>query len=72
MSEVINMSVQLWKQKAKEGTLTPAEMKQAIAAIRAERVGSHATSAVSKEKKVTAAAKKAPIDGNALLQSFLL
>lgn len=72
MSEVIMSNIQLWKQKAKEGTLTRDEMRQAVAAIRAERVGAGAVSAVAKEKKATATAKKAPIDSDALLQNFLL
>jgi len=71
MSEVIMSNIQLWRQKAAEGTLTTEEMKQAIAAIRAERTGAAGSSAVSKERKAVATAKKAPIDGDALLNSFL-
>ena len=44
MSETITMSVQLWRQRAREGTLTPDEMKLAIQAIRTERVGQGAVS----------------------------
>lgn len=66
-SEVITMSVQLWRQKAREGTLTPDEMRAAIQAIRTERMGQGAVSAASKEKKTVAAKKKEPINSDALL-----
>lgn len=66
-SEVITMSVQLWRQKAREGTLTPEEMRAAIAQIRAERIGQGAVSTAAKEKKAVAAKKKEPINSDALL-----
>lgn len=67
MSEVIQTSVQVWRQRSREGTLTVAEMKVAIDAIRQERMGQGAVSTAAKEKKVVAAKKKEPIDSNALL-----
>lgn len=67
MSDVVNTSVQVWRQRAREGTLTVEEMKVAIQAIRTERMGQGAVSAVAKEKKVAVAKKKEPIDSNALL-----
>lgn len=67
MSEVINMNVQMWRAKAREGGLSLEEMRAAVAAIRAERLGAGAVSAASKEKKVVAAKKKQPVDSDALL-----
>lgn len=70
MSEVILMSVQLWRQKSREGTLTIDEMRQAVAAIRSERMGQGLVSAASKEKKATVAKKKAPINSDDLLSEL--
>jgi hypothetical protein len=67
MSEVITGSIQIWRQKSLDGTITIDEMRQAIAAIRAERMGAGVKSAASKEKKETAKTKSAPIDSEALL-----
>lgn len=67
MSEVIEGNIQLWRQKARDNTLSTAEMRAAIAAIRTERVGKGEVSAASKEKKATVAKKKAPVDSDALL-----
>ena len=38
MSPDMNAKVQLWRQKAREGTLTQDEMKEAITALRADRI----------------------------------
>lgn len=67
MSDVIMSNIQIWRQKSREGTITMEEMKEAIAAIRKERVGSSEVSAASKVKKATAKAKEAPIDSDDLL-----
>lgn len=67
MSEVIQTSVQVWRQRAREGTLTVEEMKVAIDAIRQERLGQGAVSTAAKEKKATVAKKKEPINSDALL-----
>ena len=67
MSSVINSNIQLWRQKSRDGTITLDEMRQAIAAIRVERMGAGERSAVSKERKTIAKAKAAPIDSDALL-----
>ena len=61
------MNVQMWRQKAREGTLTLAETRAAIAAIRAERIGASAVSAASTERKTAAKAKAKPISGDDLL-----
>lgn len=71
MSEVIQGSIQIWRQKALDGTITMEEMRQAIAAIRRERVGASEKSSASREKKATAKAKAAPIDSEALLGELL-
>lgn len=67
MSEVIQTSVQVWRQRAREGTLTVDEMKAAIQAIRSERVGQGAVSTAAKEKKAVATKKKQPINSDDLL-----
>ena len=71
MSDYINSNIQLWRMKAADGTLTKEEMREAIAAIRASRIGADAVSAKSKEKKATAATKKATIvDTGSLLNEL--
>lgn len=67
MSAVISSQIQLWRQKAADGTLTLDEAKEAIAAIRKERTAASATSDTSRTRKSTAKAKAAPIDSDALL-----
>lgn len=68
MSTVITSQIQLWRQKVHDGTITQEEMREAIAAIRKERVGSSEVSAVSRAKK----APKAPINADDLLAKFAL
>ena len=51
MSEVIAEKIQLWRQKAADGTITLDEMREAIAAIRKERVNAQERSTVSKTRK---------------------
>jgi hypothetical protein len=67
MSEVVQGSIQIWRQKSLDGTITLDEMRQAIAAIRKERVQASEKSAVSRASK----AKASWIDGDALLQGFM-
>ena len=69
-SEIINGNIQLWRQKSRDGTITLDEMRQAIALIRAERVGASAVSAKSTATKVAAKAKAAPIDSDELLNEL--
>ena len=66
-SEVILSSIQIWRQKSRDGTITLDEIREAIAAIRKERVEASTVSKVAKERKSTAKAKATPIDSNALL-----
>lgn len=57
MSFDLSTKVQLWRQKAREGTLTQDEMREAITFLRQSRGTAAATSAASKERKSTAKAK---------------
>ena len=68
MSQVITSQIQLWRQKSADGTITQGEMREAIAAIRKERVAASTTSAVSRAKK---ADTKKPIDSDDLLDELL-
>ena len=67
MSVVIQTNIQLWRSKSRDGTITLDEMRQAISAIRADRVGAGAVSAASTEKKAVAKAKNVPINSDDLL-----
>ncbi len=71
MSEVILSSIAIWRQKARDGTMTVEEMRQAIDAIRKDRIGAQAVSTTSKAKTATAKAKAAPIDSDAMLDSLM-
>ena len=68
MSDVIAEKVQYWRAKAAtpEG-LSLDEMREAIAAIRKERVNAQETSTKSKARKATAKAKAEPVDSDGLL-----
>jgi len=70
-NETIMSSIQIWRQKARDGTLTVAEARQAVDAIRKDRMGAQVVSTASKTKTATAKAKAAPIDSNALLDDFM-
>jgi hypothetical protein len=72
MSETINANVQLWRQKARDGTRTLDDARQAVEAIRKERMGAGEKSSNAKEVKAVKAAKakSAPIDGDSLLLQF--
>lgn len=67
MSTVIAANLQLWRQKVRDGTITQDEMREAVAAIRTERLVASKTSDASRERKSTAKAKAAPVDSDALL-----
>lgn len=71
MSQVVTSNIQLWRQKVADGTITTDEMREAIAAIRKERVGASETSAKSRAK---AAPKtpKAAINADDVLAKFSL
>ena len=67
MSDVINEKIQEWRRKCTDGTITLEEMREAIAAIRKERVNAQETSTKSKAKKADAKAKAQPINSDDLL-----
>ena len=67
MSEIINEKIQIWRAKCTDGTITIDEMREAIAAIRKERVSAQETSTKSKAKKADAKAKAQPINSDDLL-----
>ena len=71
MSDPILSNIQIWRQKCRDGTATIEEMRDAINAIRKDRVGATAVSAASKTKTATAKAKAAPIDSDAMLDSLM-
>ena len=71
MSELIMSNIQIWRAKAADGTITLDEMRQAVQAIRVERVGASAVSSASREKKAVTAAKKLPIDSDAMLDGLM-
>ena len=50
--------IQIWRQRAREGTMTQDEFKQAFAHLRQDRVRASEVSAASKARKSTATAKK--------------
>lgn len=54
MSPELQSKIALWRQKAISGTLTQDEMKEAITALRADRVGAAVASAASKRSKAKA------------------
>jgi len=47
----LSAKIQLWRQKAREGTLSQAEMREAIEYLRQGRVQAAATSAKSRSSK---------------------
>lgn len=70
MNETVTANIQLWREKARLGTLTISEMREAIQAIRKDRVGASGVSEASTTRKATAKAKSIPIDSDALLDSL--
>ena len=67
MSEIINEKIQEWRRKSADGSITLDEMREAIAAIRKERVNAQETSTKSRAKKADAKAKAQPINSDDLL-----
>lgn len=70
-SAIINEKIQEWRQKIAAGTMSNEEMKEALTAIRKERVGASEVSATARAKRATAKEKLAAIDSDKLLDSFL-
>jgi hypothetical protein len=69
MSPELSAKVQLWRQKARDGSLTQDEMREAIIALRQDRAGAAVTSAASRERKATAKAK-ASVNSDDLLNEL--
>ncbi len=54
MSPELVSKIAIWRQHAAAGTLTQDQMKEAIMALRADRVGASIASAASQRKKAKA------------------
>jgi hypothetical protein len=54
VSPELQSKIALWRQKAVQGTLSPDEMKEAILALRQDRIGAAVASAASKRTKAKA------------------
>lgn len=72
MNNTITTNVQIWRQKAANGTITLAEMREAIAAIRKERMTADDRSTGKRQATATKAAKSAPVDMQSLMDEFNL
>lgn len=70
-SDVIDKNISYWRKKAREGTLSVEEMREALALIRVERVSADSVSAKSTTKRVAAKAKAQPIDSDELLKGLM-
>lgn len=66
MNPELQAKIAMWRYKAAQGTLTPEDEKEAIAALRSGRIGA----AVSSERARTARAKVAIPDANDLLNEI--
>ena len=62
----LSTQVQLWRQKAREGTLTQDDMKEALIALRESRRAAGAISATSRATKGEVRTKKAINSDNLL------
>jgi lipopolysaccharide export system protein LptC len=70
MSQTIQEKIQEWRRKSAEGTMTIDDMREAIAAIRKERVQASEVSKKSRTKKADAKAKQEPVDSDDLLKEL--
>jgi hypothetical protein len=66
MSPELQSKIAHWRVKAVNGSMTPDDMREAIAALRADRVGAAVASATSKAGKV----KAPPPDASSLLDEL--
>lgn len=69
MSPEASAKVQLWRQKAREGTLTLEETREALAYLRQDRINAATSSAKASTKKAAGTAKKS-IDSDSLLDEL--
>ncbi len=63
MTPELNSRIQIWRQRSRDGTLTEADMAEAIAALRGDRQGAAIASDTSRRK----AAKTAIPDAESML-----
>lgn len=68
-SPELQLKIQMWRQKAREGTLTQDEMKEAIAALRKDRGSVAQATAGSKVSRSRSTAAKKP-NGDDLLSEL--
>ena len=66
ISPEMQAQVQIWRQKAREGTLTQEERRDAIRLLREDRKGAEGVSAASRAKK----APKAPVNADDFLSEL--
>lgn len=66
LSPETQAKVQLWRQKAREGTLSQEERREAIQLLRQDRIGAAQVSTASRAKK----APKAPVNADDLLSEL--
>ena len=66
LSPETQAKVQLWRQKAREGTLSQEERREAIQLLRQDRIGAAQISTASRAKK----APKAPVNADDLLSEL--
>jgi lipopolysaccharide export system protein LptC len=70
LSQTIQEKIQLWRAKAADGSITLEEMREAIKAIRKERVQASEVSKKSRTKKAEKAAAQQPVDSDDLLKEL--
>lgn len=69
-SPELQAKIQLWRNKAREGTLTQAEMREAIAALRADRAQVPVATGGSKTPKSKPASRKTKPSGDDLFNEL--
>lgn len=70
MSPENSAKIQAWRQRAREGTLTQDDLREAIATLREGRVAAAATSSKSRSAAATTRAKKLPVNSDDLLSEL--
>lgn len=63
----LQAKIQAWRQKSAQGTMTQEDMREAIAALRQDRVVAHTTSTASKARK---SAAKEPVNVGGLFDEL--
>jgi len=70
MNSEIHARLDILRQKSRDNTITMEEVKESMILMREGRIAAAGTSAASKARKSTAAAKKAPINSDDLLSEL--